>query len=119
MNKLKKIVDRARDSLGITSQQPPPLSAPADPELAERGPAAEPPTREGSEPGARSRFWPEGEKLPAVHVKPLRRLLPCQKCRRVLLDDGGQALACQSSGEISWWRCRACGHLSKYPVRRV
>ncbi len=66
------------------------------------------------------RFWPEKAKLPQVYRKPRRELLPCEKCRRVYLDDLKQAVECRSSGgDIAWFRCKACGHTWKLPVERT
>lgn len=63
------------------------------------------------------RFWPEDTPMPETWVK-VRRALPCRKCRRVLLDDNGQAVVCISSAnQLAWFRCRACGHRFKLPVQ--
>lgn len=66
------------------------------------------------------RFWPAHEPLPTVYEKPRRRPQPCPHCRRVLLDNGGRAVACQSSGaELAWFRCRACDKRWSLPVKRA
>ena len=46
--------------------------------------------------------------------------MPCAKCRRVMLDDTSQAVACMSSGaDVVWLRCKACGHRRQMAVKRV
>ena len=65
--------------------------------------------------------WPKDRELPQYHVKS-RRVQPCRSptCRRLLLDNGGQAVVCTSSGhEIAWFRCRACGHRFCLPVKEA
>lgn len=62
------------------------------------------------------RLWPADKPLPEYHVK--RRPMPCPACRRVYLDNGGQAVACMSSREdTAWFRCRDCGHRFEMPVK--
>lgn len=66
------------------------------------------------------RFWPPDQPLPAVWLKLQMRANPCPKCRRVLMDHGGQAVQCLSSGpELAWFRCKACSHVFKLPVHTV
>lgn len=64
------------------------------------------------------RFWPEDDPLPDHYVKLRARRNPCPKCRRLLLDDGGQATCCTSSarGDRSYFRCKSCGHRWSLPV---
>lgn len=53
-------------------------------------------------------FWPEGVPLPATYQK--RPLVPCRKCRRLLLDDLGQAVVCKCTANgKAYLECRACG----------
>ena len=66
----------------------------------------------------RSKLWPAGKPLPGVYRKPSREVLPCPRCLRVLLDNNGQAVGCVSSGStLAFFRCKACGHTWKLPVR--
>jgi len=63
------------------------------------------------------RYWPRGKRMPRVIKKRRRELVPCPNCRRVLLDDMGQAVVCTSSGDdVAWFRCRACEHRFKLGV---
>ncbi|MFH1569790.1 MAG: hypothetical protein ABIL09_17470 [Gemmatimonadota bacterium] len=101
---------RKRDPVpGLVSQNPP-VQAPEDaaPELEVRR-------------GAEWMYWPPGKPLPGAYRK-LRRGAPppCPRCRRVALDSGSQAAACQSSGaDFAHFRCRACGHTWKLRVEEV
>ena len=55
-------------------------------------------------------YWPADKELPSVFRKQRRELVPCAKCRRVRLDNGGQAVVCTSSGvDLAWFRCKICG----------
>lgn len=66
------------------------------------------------------RFWPSDQPLPTHYVKARRRLLPCPACRRIGLENGGQAVVCTSSGhDVAAFRCKACGHTWQMPVREV
>lgn len=66
---------------------------------------------------ARRCYWPKGKPLPDSFVKVRRDPVPCPKCRRIRLDDGSQATACMSSGDIvAWFRCKSCGHRFKMSV---
>lgn len=71
-------------------------------------------------PSPPGHYWPEHEPLPVVWMKARRqRLLPCPKCKRVTLDNMGQAAACTHSGNgLAYFRCRACGHRWKLSVQR-
>ncbi len=77
-------------------------------------------------------YWPEGDALPTHYAK--RRPLPCPKCFRVLLNSLAQAVVCTSSGSvverddkgnqlraqrIASFRCKACEHIWKLPVKEV
>jgi hypothetical protein len=60
--------------------------------------------------------WPDDKPLPQYHQK--REPMPCPACRRVRLDDLGQATVCNhSGGEVAWYRCKSCGHRWQMPVR--
>ncbi len=64
------------------------------------------------------RHWPRDRPMPEHYVK--RAPLPCPKCRRVLLDHGGQAVVCQSGGsEVVQLRCKSCGHRWLMPVKEI
>ena len=61
---------------------------------------------------------PAGKKFPEYHLKLRREPMPCQKCRRIRQNDGGQAVACSSSGaDVSWFHCKCCGHKFSMPVK--
>ena len=63
------------------------------------------------------RFWPLDVALPAGYVKSHRRRVPCRGCRRLFMDDGGQAVVCtHSRDEIAYFRCKECGHRFSMPV---
>ena len=54
------------------------------------------------------RFWPEGKPMPEYYERPRQ---PCPECKRVALDDGGQAVALAQSGkDVVYLRCKSCGH---------
>jgi len=61
-------------------------------------------------------YWPEGEPLPGAYLRP--RPVPCGRCRRLLLDDGRQAVVLLSipRGGVAYLRCRACGERWALPV---
>jgi len=64
------------------------------------------------------KFWPKGVPFPDSVVKLRPRFIPCPHCRRVRLDNGGQAVAVTSSGpDIVWFRCRACDTRFKLAVK--
>jgi len=64
-----------------------------------------------------SRLWPEGDTLPTTYQP--RPKLPCPHCRRVLMDNGGQAVVAASVGqETAFLRCKSCGHRWQLPVVR-
>lgn len=66
------------------------------------------------------KFWPKDRPLPDVWVKPRRRTLPCHKCRRYAMPDGGQAVVCTHSWqEVAFFRCRVCGHRFQLPIKEV
>lgn len=66
------------------------------------------------------KFWPEDRPMPTRYVKSRARLIPCPSCRRLLLDDMGQAVVTTSSGrDVAWLRCRACQHRFSLPVEEV
>ena len=85
--------------------------------------AQDPPVERADPPVQRlggNHFWPEGEPLPEIWVKVRARSLPCPACRRVRLPNGGQAVACQGSGDLmAYFRCRSCGHRWGLPVQQV
>ena len=65
-------------------------------------------------------FWPEGVAMPFVVRKVRRGLVPCPKCRRVQVADGGQVAVCTHSREdLTYFRCRECGKRWKLPVEIV
>lgn len=65
-----------------------------------------------------SKFWPEGQATPTSYIKARRQVVPCPRCRRLLLDNGAQSTACTSSGhDVAFFRCRACGHRWKLAVK--
>jgi len=58
--------------------------------------------------------------MPQTFRKAKRELVPCPKCRRILLDDTGQAVIVASSGaKLVALRCRACDHRFQLPVEEV
>jgi hypothetical protein len=62
--------------------------------------------------------WPTDDPLPDVFVKVRRKLQPCPACRRVRMDDLGQAAVCTHSGmDVVFFRCRLCGHRWKLAVQ--
>ncbi|HUW31238.1 MAG TPA: hypothetical protein VM223_06465 [Planctomycetota bacterium] len=66
------------------------------------------------------RFWPKDKPMPAAFRKVRREFLPCKRCRRILLDDGGQAVIVTSSGDkLVALRCRSCNHTFQLPVEEV
>lgn len=65
-------------------------------------------------------FWPKGKELPREYLKIKARTQPCPKCRRVLLDFGGQAVSCLSSREdVAFFRCKSCSHRWKLGVKEA
>lgn len=62
-------------------------------------------------------FWPQGEPMPTHYKR--QRALPCQSCRRVRLDDGGQAVVTERTDpvlNVARLRCKACGAPQKLPI---
>ena len=60
-------------------------------------------------------YWPKDKPLPKKHRRATRQ--PCRKCRRVFMDNGGQAVVHTQSGkEISYFRCKCCGEKFSVPV---
>jgi len=56
------------------------------------------------------RFYPADKPLP-TSIKTTKRYNPCPNCRRVLMDDLGQACIVTSSPKgIAFLRCKSCGH---------
>ena len=46
--------------------------------------------------------------------------MPCPNCRRVRLDNLGQAVICTHAGDtLAFFRCKACDHRFQMPVRTV
>ena len=106
------LLTRATEAMGITHAEPE-VTIPAVPTLSERAAMSAPPAPD-------RRFWPAGVPLPTEYRKARRNTLPCPKCRRVLLDDGGQAVVCTSSGSgVAFFRCKACGERWKLGVKEV
>lgn len=63
-------------------------------------------------------FWPEGEKLPRSHRRATRQ--PCRKCRRIFMDNGGQAVVLrQSTDKLADFRCKVCGETFSLPVEET
>ena len=66
------------------------------------------------------RFWPAWEPLPTEWRKARRQRPACPRCRRLQLDDGGQAVVVMSSGgDVAFFRCKACEHRWQLPVKMV
>ena len=93
-------VPRSRLRGWMAGPSAPPIEQQETPPLAERVP----------------RSWPLEATLPRTYIK--RRLLPCVRCRRILLDDGGQAVATTGipRGDVAYLRCRGCGARWSLPV---
>lgn len=54
------------------------------------------------------RFWPEDKPMPETYDR--RRPPPCPACRRVRLDDLGQAVARRAEERgTAYLHCKACG----------
>ena len=54
------------------------------------------------------KVWPEEKPLPKV--VPRRALVPCPKCRRVLLDDLNQAVILKYTRDgVNYYYCKDCG----------
>jgi len=70
--------------------------------------------------GPDPRYWPASQPLPTAWPKVRRQRPPCPKCRRILLEDGGQAVVVTTSGhEVAFFRCKACGKRWQLPVKEV
>lgn|SRR3990167_1261010 len=53
-------------------------------------------------------FWAEDKPLPETYIRQ-KRTDPCQLCRRVLADDGGQAVLLKTTNKgVAYFRCRHC-----------
>lgn len=66
------------------------------------------------------RFWPLDRPTPTVWIRIRRMPLPCPKCRRVLLDDGGQNSVCKGTHQtIAYFRCKSCQHVWKMKVQET
>ena len=64
------------------------------------------------------RFWPPDKPMPGFWPKTRRILNPCPACKRILLDNGGQASICTSSGnDVAFFKCKACGHNWQLGIR--
>jgi len=64
--------------------------------------------------------WPKDKPLPTHKVTHRREPMPCPKCRRIRLDDGGQATVATTTEKlIAWFRCRACGHRFCMPIKEL
>jgi hypothetical protein len=62
-----------------------------------------------------SAVWPADKPLPTTY--PRRRSTPCQLCRRLLTDHGGQAVTVRAiAGDVAYLSCRHCGEDFKLPV---
>lgn len=62
------------------------------------------------------KFWPKDRAHPTAYIRPM--YIPCPKCDRVRMDDGGRAVALRAtSGEIAYFRCKDCGHQFKMPMQ--
>jgi hypothetical protein len=74
-----------------------------DPESWPNKTRAEPPNRHPNT------FWPEGKPFPRTYQK--RPQVPCPQCRRILLDDLGQAVVCKCTANgKAYLECRGCGN---------
>lgn len=63
-------------------------------------------------------FLPPGAQLPTHYLK--TSPVPCPKCRRILLDDSGQAvLQRYTFGDIVTLLCQACGHSWRLPILTI
>ena len=59
--------------------------------------------------------WPVGKPLPTHYQR--TQPLPCNVCRRVLLDSGRQAVrTCSIHKHIAYLECKACGHRWSKPI---
>ena len=65
--------------------------------------------------------WPEDIEMPTHYLKP--RPTPCQRCKKLLLPDGGQAVILKAVANTegmakptAYFRCKACFHQFKLPV---
>ena len=80
----------------------------------------EEPREEEPQESVDRRYWPKGKAMPTGVRKIRRVLVPCPKCRRVLLDDLSQVAVCQHSGsDIAWFRCKFCGNTWKLGIKMV
>lgn len=96
------LLARAAAAVGITHADPE-VTYPVAPELSTR---------------CDRHFWPAGEPLPTELVASRANMQPCPKCRRVLLDNGGQAVRVTSRPKgLRWFKCISCGETWKLPDR--
>lgn len=64
----------------------------------------------------RSRFWPDDKPVPETFRR--HTVYPCPECRRVRLDNGGQAVVVRClSDEFAYLTCRGCGHQWKLEIK--
>jgi hypothetical protein len=70
------------------------------------GPAPRPEPAPARHPRA---MWPADQPMPKAYVRQ-RVLVPCPHCRRLLTDEGGQAVRCRTiDGGIAYLECMCCG----------
>ena len=140
------IVDRARDALGIQTQEPPiqaqdisvedrgreldrlldeihkeektmETSAARVKDLRRKADAAETALADASRAERLKNRVYWPEGLAMPEFYPKRQPMPCPKCRRVLLDNFCQAVTCVSSGiETVSLKCHSCGNTWQMPV---
>lgn len=97
-----------REALGIKYQEPPVIT----PEVSIQTRETPSPQKTGNKNGRY--HWPEGKPMPDTYSKNIQ---PCPNCRRVLLDNMGQAVVLRSTRDgLAYFRCRACGHRWKLQV---
>ena len=64
------------------------------------------------------KIWDKDIDMPTLYDKD-RILHPCQKCRRMRLDNGGQAVGIHARDEKGvFMRCKACGHVFELPHKK-
>lgn len=62
-------------------------------------------------------FWPKDDPLPETYQRQ-RRIVPCPKCLRRLLDDGSQVAVVRAiNGGIVYLRCRQPGCGNQWKMR--
>lgn len=116
---------KRKHDMNVTEQQPQPV-AQASSDRAQEPAAIDAPTaahKTQGRPildryGQDRRFWPADRPMPDGYRKVRRGLQPCPRCRRVLTDDGGQAVVCRSSRDhMVFLRCRVCSAQWQLPVK--